>query len=387
VHSAIRSNTASLAPVIEAGGWNALAQRKPGESLKANGKYLRRFRQTAGRILTLALAAGALSVSGTAQALPPALQLSRTIVLSGVSGKFDHLAIDAAGHRLFIAATGNHSVEVIDLKTDKVEQSIAGMGKPHGLAWVAATGSLYVADGSLGELRVYHGSPLTLAGKIKLSDDADDMVYDAADRLLFVGHGGIDAANPANVAVVSTEPFGLVANLPVATHPEALEIDPQSRRVFANIADSNEVAVIDIASKAITARWKLTKAAENVPLAFDGEHQLLYVACRRPGTLIALDAASGKEVAGLPAAAGADDLFYDPALKRVYVISGPGEVDAYQVDEAKTLHTLGVLHTAAGAKTALFFAAQNLLYVGVPGVDGHAAQIRVYRTVNAGERQ
>jgi len=355
--------------------------------LKANGKYLRRFRQTAGRILTLALAAGALSVSGTAQALPPALQLSRTIVLSGVSGKFDHLAIDAAGHRLFIAATGNHSVEVIDLKTDKVEQSIAGMGKPHGLAWVAATGSLYVADGSLGELRVYHGSPLTLAGKIKLSDDADDMVYDAADRLLFVGHGGIDAANPANVAVVSTEPFGLVANLPVATHPEALEIDPQSRRVFANIADSNEVAVIDIASKAITARWKLTKAAENVPLAFDGEHQLLYVACRRPGTLIALDAASGKEVAGLPAAAGADDLFYDPALKRVYVISGPGEVDAYQVDEAKTLHTLGVLHTAAGAKTALFFAAQNLLYVGVPGVDGHAAQIRVYRTVNAGERQ
>jgi hypothetical protein len=90
------------------------------------------------------------------------LTLSRTIALPGVVGKFDHLAIDAAGSRLFIAATGNHSVEVIDLQSGKVQQSITGLGKPHGLAWIAATGSLYIADGSLAELRVYKGSPLAL---------------------------------------------------------------------------------------------------------------------------------------------------------------------------------------------------------------------------------
>jgi hypothetical protein len=56
----------------------------------------------------------------SAQSTPP-LSLNRTIPLTGVTGKFDHLAIDTAGNRLFIAATGNHSVEVIDLKTDKVE--------------------------------------------------------------------------------------------------------------------------------------------------------------------------------------------------------------------------------------------------------------------------
>jgi YVTN family beta-propeller protein len=297
-----------------------------------------------------------------------------------VQGKFDHLAIDITGNRLFIAATGNHSVEVIDLKTNKVRQSIVGLGKPHGLAWVATTGSLYVADGALGELRVYKGTPLALAGKIKLSDDADDMVYDDANHLLFVGHGGSDAANPARIAVVDTERFSLIATLSAATHPEALDIDPQSRRVFANIADSNEVAVIGAGAKAITSHWKLTSAADNVPLAFDGDHQLLYVACRTPGTLIALDAATGKEVASLPAADGADDLFYDPALRRIYLISGAGEVDSYQVDEAKVLHPLGAVHTAAGAKTALFVPAQSLLYVGVPGAGGHPAEIRVYST-------
>jgi 4-phytase/acid phosphatase len=334
----------------------------------------------AGFCTAIALATGLFSLTGQTQTPAPALQLSKTIVLPGVTGKFDHLAIDTADNLLFITAGTNHSVEVIDLKTDKVQQSITGLGKPHGLAWDAATGSLYVSDGSLAELRVYKGTPFALAGKIKLSDDADDMAYDEARHLLYVGHGGKDAANPPNIAIVNTGDFSLAANVSTAAHPEGLAIDPQSGRLFANIADSNEVAAIDTAGKAITARWKLTKAAENVPMAFDSEDQLLFVACRTPGTVIALDATTGKERASLPTAGGADDLFYDPALRRVYVISGAGEVDSYQVDEAKNLHPLDVLHTAAGAKTALFVAAQNLLYVGVPGVGGNSAEIRVYST-------
>jgi YVTN family beta-propeller protein len=315
------------------------------------------------------------------------LALSRTISLPGAASKFDHLAIDEAGNRLFVAATGNHSVEVIDLKTDKVQQSITGLGKPHGLAWITATGSLYVADGTLGELRVYKGAPLALSGKIKLSDDADDMVYDEAHQLLFVGHGGSGAANPAKVAVVDTAHFTLKANLPVATHPEALEIDPATERVFANIADSKEVDVINTKTKAITTHWKLTKAGDNVPLAFDAKDQLLFVACRTPGTLIALDAKTGKEIASLPAAGGADDLFYDSALGRVYLISGTGEVDAYQVDGAKSFHALAVLPTASGAKTALFVPSQNLLYLAVPGAGQTSSEIRVYTTVKNGNAQ
>jgi DNA-binding beta-propeller fold protein YncE len=306
--------------------------------------------------------------------------LQRAIELPGVMGKLDHFAIDIPGHRLFVAATGNHSVEVIDLTSDKVLESVKGLGKPHGLVWVNSTGSLYVADGSLRELRLYQGRPLTLAGKIALSDDADDMVYDEADHMIFVGHGGTDAANPSKVAVVSTNSFSLIANLPVATHPEALEIDPQSQRVFANIAESNEVAVIGAKTKDIVAHWKLTKAADNVPLVFDPDQHSLFVACRTPGTLLALDAASGKELTSAASAGQADDLFYDSALHRVYLISGAGEVDSYQVGAGNSLQVLPAVHTVLGAKTALFVQSQNLLYVGVPGSSGRAGEVRVYRT-------
>jgi len=145
-------------------------------------------------------------------------------------------------------------------------------------------GSLYVADGALGELMVYNGTPLALAGTLKLSDDADDMVYDEASHLLFVGHGG--AANPAKIAVVDTIRFSIVASLSVATHPEALEIDAPRAARLCQHSESNEVAVIDLASRAITAQWKLSRAGDNVPLAYDVERHLLYVGLPPPGTLI-----------------------------------------------------------------------------------------------------
>jgi len=323
----------------------------------------------------------------------PPLLLQRTIALPAVSGRFDHFAIDLATDRLFAAATGNHTVEVIDLKTGSVQQSIAGLGKPHGLAWVSQTQSLYVADGSLGELRVYQGTPLKLAGQLKLSDDADDMVYNPAAHLLYVGHGGANAENPACIAVVDTRRFAIRASIPVATHPEAVDMDSGSGRIFANIAEAGAIFVLDGGSAPITAKWKLDKATDNVPIAFDAEHQLLLIACRKPAVLIALDATTGKELFRLPTGGGADDMFYDPALHRVYVVCGAGEVDTYQVDSRNAAYPMEILHTVEGAKTGLFVPSQSLLYIGIPGVasqsgaSGLSAEIRIYSTqLNRGRR-
>jgi hypothetical protein len=43
------------------------------------------------------------------------LMVLETIPLAGVAGKFDHFAYDRSANRLFAAATGNHTVEVIDV--------------------------------------------------------------------------------------------------------------------------------------------------------------------------------------------------------------------------------------------------------------------------------
>jgi DNA-binding beta-propeller fold protein YncE len=317
-------------------------------------------------------------VLGNSQPVPTPLTQQATIALPGVTGKFDHFAIDLANSRLFAAATGNHSVEVIDLRSGKISESIKDLGKPHGLAWAQETGSLYVSDGTLGELRVYRGSPFRLAGKIKLSEDADDLVYDEAHHLLYVGHGG-GVAVPAKVAVVDTSTFTLRTSISVVAHPEGLDLDEPSRRIFANIADAGEVAVIDAATNTVAAQWKLRKAEDNVPMAFDRARHRLFVACRAPATLLELDGATGEELSRAPIGGGVDDLFYDAALRHVYVISGSGEVDALDVN-GRSIASLGVVRTQAGAKTGLFVPSTSALYVGVPGTGEKSAEIRVFST-------
>jgi len=306
--------------------------------------------------------------------------MQRTIELPAGTAKFDHFAIDLGANRLFIAATGNHSVEILDLGSGKVVESLSALGKPHGLAWVAATNRLYVADGAQGDLKIFEGSPMRQAKSIKLSDDADDMVFDAKTGLLYVGHGGGDAANPARIAVIDTAQGSLLAELPVAAHPEGLEIDAATDRVFANIAEAAEIAVLDGATRKQSATWKLARAKDNVPLAYDQEHQVLFVACRTPARLLVLDGNSGKELADLPSDAGADDLFYDAERHRVYLIAGSGAVDAYEIDASKTVRAVGVTHTSPGAKTGLLVPSQHALYVGAAANGGKPAAILVFST-------
>lgn len=338
------------------------------------------------KVLILLASISLYPLPANAQSVPP-LALQRTIPLPGVRGGFDHFAIDLSGEVLFAAAKDNHTVEVVDLKTGKVIQSIAGLGKPHGLAWIPESRRLYVADGKLAQLKVYQGTPLQASGALKLSDDADDMIYDRHNGMLYVGHGGGNSANPARVAAINTNDFILAANLEVVAHPEALDVDEQGQRVFANIADAGQVAVINAKTNAIEMTWKLKDASDNTPMAYDAEDHMLFIACRKPAVLLVLDANTGKEIDRLPADTGADDLFYDPALHRVYVMAGLGAVDAYSVAPNGHLTSLGTIRTESGAKTGLFVPSQKLLYVGVPSLGERPAEIRIYSTVAPGEHQ
>src|ERR1017187_3005331 len=86
---------------LTASSYNQLTQiiEKRGNSLKPITSDMRTLSQSAdhmacraGLWTAIALAAGLFSLTGQTQTPAPALQLSKTIVLTGVTGKFDHLA-------------------------------------------------------------------------------------------------------------------------------------------------------------------------------------------------------------------------------------------------------------------------------------------------------
>ena len=61
---------------------------------------------------------------------PAPLTLKSTIALPGVEGRFDHAAMDVATHRLFFAALGNNTLEVVDIAAGKRLHTITGLKKP-----------------------------------------------------------------------------------------------------------------------------------------------------------------------------------------------------------------------------------------------------------------
>jgi hypothetical protein len=58
------------------------------------------------------------------------LKLEATIPMPDVQGRIDHLSIDLKGQRLFVAALGNNSLEIVDLKQNKLIHSISGLAEP-----------------------------------------------------------------------------------------------------------------------------------------------------------------------------------------------------------------------------------------------------------------
>jgi len=110
------------------------------------------------------------------------LTLEKTIALPTVEGRIDHFAHDVAGGRLFIAALGNDTVEVVDLQEGKVIHSISGLSEPQGIFFLGELNRLYVANGGDGALHVFDGSTFAPVATVKFAGDADNVRYDGSTK-------------------------------------------------------------------------------------------------------------------------------------------------------------------------------------------------------------
>src|SRR6476659_8774445 len=75
------------------------------------------------------------------------LAVVRSIDLPRVEGRIDHLAFDAATQRLYVAALGNNTVEVIDSNAASHLKSLPGFREPQGIAVIPDNRSVAVANG------------------------------------------------------------------------------------------------------------------------------------------------------------------------------------------------------------------------------------------------
>jgi len=302
------------------------------------------------------------------------LALVQRITLSGVNGRIDHLAVDRDQQRLYVAALGNDTVEVIDLRAGQRIDSLHGVHEPQGLAAAPDLRRLIVANGAGGEVQIRDTSDARFGVKqtVPLSDDADNVRYDATAKHAYVGYGS------GALAAIDPADGRKLGEIRLAGHPESFQLETAGPRVFVNVPTANHIAVLDRQAMKVLATWPVTDARANFPMALDEDGHRLFIGCRRPAKILIYDTGTGKMTGSMEIVGDTDDLFYDTPRKRLYVSGGEGFLDVFQEHAAGQFTRVAHLPTAAGARTSLFVPALNRLYLAVPHRGGQAAEIRVY---------
>jgi len=302
-----------------------------------------------------------------------ALQLKQTVSLPDVEGRIDHLALDAAGERLFVCALGNNTVEVLDLRKGERIHSITGLGAPQGIVYIPELNRFFVANDKGGIFKIYDGKSYQTVGELDFKDDADNVRYDSATKQIYVGFGsgGIGIINAAG-----GEQVGLIK---LAAHPEAFELEKRGKRIFVNVPNARHVAVINRDKGEVVATWKTGDASANFPMALDETNHRLFIGCRSPSKLVVLNTESGNLVASIGISSDTDDIFYDSKRHRIYAICGAGKIDIIEQTSADAYKVLAKIDTANGARTGLFVPARDTIFVAVPHRDSQQAAIRAYQ--------
>lgn len=293
--------------------------------------------------------------------------------LPGYTGDFDHFEVDLKGNRLFLAAEDHDTLEVFDLKSGKHLKTIAGVETPHGLLYLPDTNKLIVTQtGADGMTKVIDGATYKIVGSFKHTPGADSMGYDVARKRLYVVAGGRDMKKP-DTYLVELDPYTgkNYGELKFDTDKvEAMAFDGD--KIYINVTGKNNMAVLDKKTRSVIATWPIKEAQKNAPLAFDEATRRLFVVTRQPGRLIVVNADTGASIADFKAPERTDQVIFDKANRRVYVLGGEGYVGVFLEKDADHFEELARIPSAPGAKTGILVPELNKLFLAASPGDSKA---------------
>jgi len=301
------------------------------------------------------------------------MRFEKEILLPGVKGRIDHIDFNSTDQVAYVAALGNNSLEIVDIKSGRVTGSIKGLDEPQGVGYISKHKEIFVANGGTGECNFYNAIDLKKTGRIKLDDDADDVRYDADADRIYVGYGS------GGIAIIDAAAHKLVGNIALPSHPESFQLDAKTGKLWVNLPGSGAIGVADLKQLKLVNKWSRLLPRSNFPMAYDAEQHRLIVGYRLPAKLIVYDSEHGKEIFSAAMAGDADDLYWDKANKVIIVSGGDGSINVYQQAAGASYEESLSLQTRSGARTSLLVPGLGLYLVAARAEGDEKAALWVYK--------
>lgn len=288
----------------------------------------------------------------------PAAPASSTHVMHklavGGEGGWDYVTMDSAHKRIFVPRSTRVMVVGLDGKS---MGEIKGTEGVHGVALASDLDKGFSSNGRSNTITIFKLSTLEVIAQVKATGDGPDAIlYDAATQRVFSFNG-----KGKNATVIDAVKGDVVGTIPFGHKPEFAVADGKGR-VYVNLEDSSELAVIDAKKMIVEKRISLAPLEEPSGLAMDVAHRRLF-AVGSNKLMAVIDPDKGKVVTTLPIGDGADAAAFDPGKGLIYSSNGEGTLTVVHEDSPDTYKVLEQAPTQKGARTMALDEATHLIYL------------------------
>jgi YVTN family beta-propeller protein len=254
--------------------------------------------------------------------------------------RWDYVSVDAQSHRLYVAH--RERVDVIDTQGGKPVLQLSPTPGVHGAAAAPDLGKVFTSNGGDDSVGVFDAASGKAIGKVKAGHGPDAIVYEPVTHRVFALNG-----HSSDVTSIDARSSQVLATIASPGRPEFAVADGHGR-VYFNIEDKGELAVLDAATLKIERHYSLAPCESPSGLAIDPQGRL-YSVCEN-GLLVVSDPAQGKVLAKAAIGRGPDGVAWMDG--KAYSANGQdGTISVVAETAPGRFETVATLPTARGART------------------------------------
>jgi hypothetical protein len=267
---------------------------------------------------------------------------------------WDYAAVDSGIRRLYVGRIGG--VMAVDLDSQSVIPVLVSSALVHGVVPIRDTGLVASTNGEGNTVSIFEGKTGHLVATIPAGKEPDAIALEPKSGLLVVAN-----AESADLTLIDVNRRAAVGQIAVGGKPEFLAANGEGL-VYNNLANRNEVAVIDISARKIIRKLKLPGCQEPTGLAYDASDSLVISVCQN-GVVKFINAKTYHEAATFTVGKGPDAVIFDAARHTAFVPSGDdGTLTVFAVNSANDIRVQQKLRTQLGTRTGALDPTTGVLY-------------------------
>lgn len=308
-------------------------------------------------ILSAALFA---AMSGSVNAQKAGLHVVNTFHIAS-PGWWDYIEVGPVHDWLYVSH-GNR-VNILNKKTGDSAGVIENTAGVHGIAFDVKNNKGFTSNGRTSNVTVFDVNTNKVLAQIPTGQNPDAIMYEPFSEKIITCNG-----RSKNLSVIDPIQNKVTDSISIGGTPETAVSDGKGK-IYVNVEDKNEIAVIDAKTFKVLNRWSLAPGEGPTGLAIDTKTNRLFAGCDK--LLMIVDAESGKIIDKLPIGDGCDGVAFDAETKNIYASNGEGTLTVIHEKNKNKYSVIENIATKKSARTLALDKQTHLIYL--PAADFEAA--------------